>query len=95
MTQTNLSLRDLSQIVVCQWNSGKNKAEIVRYLVERGWPQVSATRFVTSILSDNAGVDEVRHRTATKAPHDRLLLQMMLIVAMAAAVIVAFSLVAG
>ena len=95
MTQTNLSLRDLSQIVVCQWNCGKNKAEIVRYLVERGWPQVSATQFVSSILNDNAGIDEVRHRTATQAPRDRLLLRMMLIVAVAAAVIVAFSLVVG
>jgi hypothetical protein len=80
---------------VCQWNSGKDKVEIVRYLVGRGWPRASATRFVSSILSGNIGVDDIRHRAIKQAPHDQMLLRMMLIVAVAAAVIVAVSLVMG
>jgi hypothetical protein len=46
MTQAQLSLRDLSQLVVLQIQKGKSRDEVVLVLVARGWPEVSAARFV-------------------------------------------------
>ena len=50
MTHVQLSLHDLSQLVVMQAQRGKSRDEIVRELMERGWPEVSARRFVTMTL---------------------------------------------
>ncbi len=52
MTNVKLSLHDLSQLVVMQAQRGKNRDEIVRVLVERGWPEVSAERFVSLTLTE-------------------------------------------
>jgi hypothetical protein len=53
VTHVQLSLHDLSQLVVLQTQSGKSRGEIVRVLVARGWPEVSAVRFVSTTLSEH------------------------------------------
>ncbi len=50
MTHVQLSLHDLSQLVVMQAQRGKSRDEIVKELMERGWPEVSARQFVTMTL---------------------------------------------
>jgi hypothetical protein len=50
-----LSLHDLSQLVMVQAERGKSREEIVQLLVERGWPKVSAVRFVNTTLTEQAG----------------------------------------
>ena len=61
MTHVNLSLHELSELVVLQTQRGKSRDEIVKVLVERGWPQVSAERFVDMTLSEH-------HDIAVQAP---------------------------
>jgi hypothetical protein len=51
MSHNTLSLHDLSQLVIMQTKSGRTKAEIVKVLVERGWPEASAVHFVNATLS--------------------------------------------
>ena len=53
-----LSLRDLSQLVVLQAQRGTSRDEIVKILVERGWPGVSAVRFVDMTLLEESGRSE-------------------------------------
>jgi hypothetical protein len=55
MTQVQLSLRDLSRLVVLQTQSGKSRDEVVQVLVARGWPEVSAVRFVDMTLFEQGG----------------------------------------
>ncbi len=54
MTPVQLSMHELSQLVVLQWQRGRSREEIVRVLLERGWPEVSAVRFVNTVLSEQA-----------------------------------------
>ena len=61
MTQAKMSLRDLSQLVVLQTRSGKNRDEVVQVLVARGWPEVSAVRFVDMTLFEQ-GAHPARER---------------------------------
>jgi hypothetical protein len=53
MPPIQLSLHDLSQLVVMQSQSGRTREEIVHILVERGWPESSATRFVITTLAEH------------------------------------------
>ena len=55
VTQVQLSLRDLSQLVVLQTQKGKSRDEVVQVLVARGWPEVSAVRFVDMTLFEQVG----------------------------------------
>ena len=54
MPYVQLSLHDLSQLVVMQTLSGKSRDEIVKVLVARGWPEASAVRFVNMTLNEEA-----------------------------------------
>ncbi len=54
MSHIHLSLHDLSQLVVMQAQRGKSRDEIVRVLVARGWPELSAVRFVNTTLAEQA-----------------------------------------
>ncbi len=64
MTPVQLSLHELSQLVVLQYQSGRSREEIVRVLVERGWPEISAVRFVNMTLAEQAG--RLAHEQAPK-----------------------------
>jgi hypothetical protein len=70
MAPVQLSLHDLSQLVVIQTQSGRSRREIVEVLMARGWPEVSAVRFVDMILAEQnersasaAGAEERRPPT--------------------------------
>ncbi|MCL5997303.1 MAG: hypothetical protein M1546_14790 [Chloroflexi bacterium] len=54
MAHVQLSLHDLSRLVVLQTQGGKSRDEIVRVLVARGWPEISAVRFVNTTLTEEA-----------------------------------------
>ena len=53
-----LSLHDLSQLVVFQAQRGTSREEIVNLLVARGWPGISAVRFVNMTLLEENGRTE-------------------------------------
>jgi hypothetical protein len=55
VTPVQLSLRELSRLVVLQTHKGKSRDEVVQVLVARGWPQVSAVRFVDMTLFEQGG----------------------------------------
>jgi hypothetical protein len=57
MTPTPLTIRDLARIVVADMQCGKSRDEIVGFLMTRGWPEVSARRFVLNTLSDYSLAD--------------------------------------
>jgi hypothetical protein len=61
MTQAKMSLRDLSQLVVVQTQNGKSKDQVVKVLMARGWPEVSAVRFVDMTLFEQ-GTHPARER---------------------------------
>ena len=65
MTQVHMSLRDLSQLVVLQIQRGKSRDEVAQVLVARGWPEVSAVRFVDMTLFEQ-GKRSSRARTSTE-----------------------------
>ncbi len=53
MQPVHLSMRELSELVLRQTQSGRSRSEIVKVLVERGWPEVSAVQFVNMTLSEH------------------------------------------
>lgn len=53
MTHVHLSLHELSELVILQTQRGKSRDEIVKVLVGRGWPELSAERFVDMTLSEH------------------------------------------
>lgn len=50
MEQSNLSMRDLNQIIVTESQRGKSLDDLVAYLRQRGWPEVTARQFVINTL---------------------------------------------
>ncbi len=69
MTNVKLSLHDLSQLVVMQAQRGKSRDEIIRVLVERGWPAVSAERFVSMTLTEQQERSASAAATGEDKPH--------------------------
>jgi hypothetical protein len=51
MPPVQLSLHDLTQLVIIQTQNGRSRREIVETLVERGWPETTAVRFVDLTLA--------------------------------------------
>jgi hypothetical protein len=105
MTHVQLSLHDLSQLVIMQTQSGKGRNEIINILVARGWPEASATRFVDMTLSEHEELaSQTRSHTQAENPeqdqqpgneafpNEQELWRMLFIVALAVAIIVMFSL---
>lgn len=50
MKQSNLSMRDLNQIIVTESQRGKSLDDLVAFLRQRGWPEVTARQFVINTL---------------------------------------------
>jgi hypothetical protein len=67
MTLVKMSLRDLSRLVVLQTQRGKSRGEVVKVLVARGWPEISAVRFVDMTLFEQGG-HVARARVPEKGP---------------------------
>ncbi len=44
-------MRDLNQIIAAESHRGKNTDELIAYLCQRGWPEVSARHFVLNALA--------------------------------------------
>ena len=68
MKHAALSMRDFVYIVVTQAHCGRRQDEIAAFLVARGWPERSAQRFVSDVLSGRQaqpGVANRKHRTFT------------------------------
>ena len=98
MTHVHLSLHDLSQLVVMQAQNGRNRNEIVRTLIERGWPEKSAARFVDMTLSEHEEllshppVPEPDQQPSNEAfPNEQEVWRMLFFVALAVTLIVLFS----
>jgi hypothetical protein len=56
VNRTRLSLRELSLIIINQMHAGKSQQEMVAYLRQRGWPDVSAQHFIANVLAQNTAV---------------------------------------
>jgi hypothetical protein len=52
MNSVHLSMHELSELVVMQAQRGRSRSEIIRTLVARGWPEISAVRFVDTTLNE-------------------------------------------
>jgi hypothetical protein len=92
MTQVQLSMRDLSRLVVLHIQKGKSRDEVVQVLVARGWPEVSAARFVDMILFEQGRSarawpsEEEQHptrQTSSASPGSRKAFFVLVIVALA------------
>ncbi len=51
MKPIHLSMRDLNQIIAAELHRGKNTDELIAYLRQRGWPEVSARHFIQNALA--------------------------------------------
>ncbi|MCL5275259.1 MAG: hypothetical protein M1434_11040 [Chloroflexi bacterium] len=86
MTHVHLSLHELSELVILQTQRGKSRDEIVKVLVARGWPQMSAERFVDMTLAEHhelaaqAPAPESGQQPADQASHEDQQMGVMLLV---------------
>lgn len=49
----NLTLRELSLIIVSQMHAGKSRQDMAAYLRQRGWPDASAQHFIANVLAQH------------------------------------------
>jgi hypothetical protein len=92
MPPIQLSLRDLSQLVIRQTQGGRTRDEIVKVLVERGWPETSAVRFVNLTLTEHKETDVPEQKSEydqsfgrQTSSTDRVRWQMILVVVLVTA----------
>ena len=66
---TPLSLHNLTQIVRTQQRLGRTDDQIVAFLASRGWPDVSARRFVNNTLAASERQPMSDDRPQQPQPH--------------------------
>jgi hypothetical protein len=55
MKHIHLSMRDLHQIIVTEKQRGKTPDDMVSFLRQRGWPEVTARKFIANALFQDTG----------------------------------------
>lgn len=70
MKQIHLSMQDLNQIIISEMSRGKSREEMVTYLVERGWPEDAARRFISNVKSQHTYRVQSAQDAAREAEQD-------------------------
>jgi hypothetical protein len=88
----NLTMRELSLIIISQMHAGKSRQEMVAYLRQRGWPDASAQRFIANVLSQSAPMAHTDADTDGDEPLSALALWLCTVIGLA---LIGFSLIAS